>query len=244
MKKICLSAILMMAMLMPVFSIGLDDLQIKKLTIDRFKYFPVTPDNINYIFLQSIDGDTVIIIGDFSGVEKKIIMVIDKNSDNTIDSVVEYFPNTKDLKFRSDSTSKFFTKDLVKLKKDIIEGAIYKGNYTDSMKSLNTLESILKDPDTHTLFADVYGFSVKYFDADEMKKNSALFRYGKASGGYYLEFRTEYYRKDHETKQKPVLSYSVFCRDSSDPVVKETVENLFKIRQPGVNSAKGTKYSD
>lgn len=243
-RYLYLSALLVITLLSPVFSTGIDDLQTKKLTVDRMKYFPVTPDNKNYIFLQSIESDTAIIIGDFSGVEKKIIMIVDKKSDNTIDTVFEYYPQTKDLKQKSESQSKFFNKDIAKLKKDIIEGSVYRGNFTDSMKSLNTLESILKNPDTRSLYSDVYGFSIKYYEVDELKKNSALFQYGKAAAGYYLQFKTEYSRKDHTTVQKPVLNYSVFCRDSNDSVVKDTVENLFKIRKPGVSSAKGTNFSD
>jgi len=238
-RHLFLSAILTVILMAPVFSVGLDDLLTKKLTIDRIKYFPVTQDNINYIFLQSIENDSVIVIGDFSGLEKKIVMIIDKNSDNTIDAVLEYYPLTRDLKRRTESKSKFFNSDIAKLKKDIIEGTVYKGNYTDNMKSLKTLESILNNPDTRSLYADVYGFNIKFYEVDELKKNSALFSYGKASAGYFLQFKTEYYRKDYKTEQKPVLRYSVFCKDTNDPVVKDTVENLFKIRQPGVNSAKG-----
>ncbi|PKL18153.1 MAG: hypothetical protein CVV49_07410 [Spirochaetae bacterium HGW-Spirochaetae-5] len=234
------AAVVMMS-IVPLFSTGLDDIQVKKLTGDRMKLFPVPADNINYMFLQSIENDTAIVIGDFSGLEKKIIMIVDKDSDNTIDSVFEYYPLKKDLKIINESKSRFFTKDIAKLKKDIIEGAVYKGNYTDNMKSLKTLESVLNNSDTNSLCADVYGFNVRFFEADERRKNSALFTYGKNAEGYYLQFKTEYYRKDANTIQKPVLKYSVYSRDSKDPVVKEIVENLFKIKQPGVNTASAGK---
>ncbi|HNX22835.1 MAG TPA: hypothetical protein PKG60_02225 [Spirochaetota bacterium] len=240
-KYFFVAAVMAMMLTSPLFSIGIDDLQIKKLTIDRMKLFPVPSDNINYLFMQAIEKDTAIVIGDFSGLEKMIIMIIDKNSDNTIDSVIEYFPLTKDLRVKMDSASKFFNKDIAKLKKDIIEGSVYKGNYTDDMKSLKTLESILNNPDTNSLSTDVYGFNLRYFEVDERQRNSALFSYGKKEAGYYLQFRTEYYRKDFKTEEKPKLRYSVYCKDSNDPVVKETVESLFKVRQPGVNSGNGVK---
>ena len=236
-KYFCLAAAAVIMLIMPVFSAGLDDLQVNKLTVDRMKLFPVTGDSINYIFMQSIDGDTAIVIGDFSGLDKKIVMIVDKNSDNTIDSVYEYYPLTRDLKKRADSQSKFFTNDIAKLKKDIIEGAVYKGNYTDNMKSLRTLESILNSSSTNAIFSSVYGFNVKFLETDETHRNSALFSYGKSAAGYYLQFKTEYYRKDFNTVQNPVLKYSVYCRDSKDSVVKETVENLFKVRQPGLDTA-------
>lgn len=240
-RNLLTAAALTLLFMSPLFSIGIDDLQIKKLTTDRMKLYPVPADNINYMFLQAIGNDTTIVIGDFSGVEKMIVMISDTNSDNTIDSVIEYFPLTKDLRVKTESQSRFFNKDIAKLKKDIIEGTVFRGNYTDDMKSLKTLEGVLKNPDTNNLVPDVYGFNIRFYEVDERQRNSALFSYGKREAGYYLQFRTEYYRKDFKTEEKPVLKYSVYCRDSNDPVVKETVENLFKVRQPGVNSGNGVK---
>lgn len=231
------AAVAVMMAVVPLFSTGLDDLQVNKLTVDRMKQFPVPADNMNYVFMQSIDGDTSIVVGDFSGLDKKIVMIVDQKSDNTIDAVFEYFPLTKDLRKKTDSQSKFFTNDIVKLKKDIIEGSVYKGNYTDNMKSLSLLENILNNPGANTLYSNVYGFNVKFLETDETHKHSALFSYGKNAGGYYLQFKTEYYRKDFNTVQNPVLKFSVYCRNSTDPVVKETVENLFKVKQPDVNTA-------
>ncbi len=225
----------------PIFSALSDDLLVNKLSQDRVKLFPVPADSKNYFFMQAIENETSIVIGDFSGVEKMIVLITDKNNDNKIDSVIEYHPLTKDLKKKTESTSKYFTADFAKLKKDIIEGTVYKGNYTDDMKSLKNLEAILKNPDTNTLSTEVYGFNVRLFETDERQRSAAVFSYGKNARGYYLQFKTDYYRKDYKTEQKPVLKYSVFCRDSNDTVVKETVENLFKVRQPGVNSVRGQK---
>jgi len=229
------AAVIVMMLISPLFSTGAEDIMTKKISEDRLAYYPVPKDNINYFFLQSIEKDTVIVIGDFSAVEKRIIMIVDKNSDNTIDAVYEYYPLTKDLKKKTESKSRFFTKDILKLKKDIIQGAAYKGNYTDDMKSFKTLENILNNSDTNSLNADVYGFNIRLYETDERKKHSALFSYGKNAGGYYLQFRTEYYRKDKNTVQEPVLKYSVYCKDSNDPVIRDTVESLFSIRQPIVN---------
>jgi len=138
------AVVLVMIFISPVFSAGFEELQTKKLTPERLTFFPVPKDNINYLFMQAMENETVIVIGDFSGVDKMMVMIIDKNNDNKIDSVIEYFPLTKDLKKKTDSKSKFFTKDIAKLKKDIIEGTVYKGNYTDDMKSLKTLRVFCK----------------------------------------------------------------------------------------------------
>ncbi len=206
-------------------------MQKKVFTPESIKLFPVPDDNRNYFFLQSLGGNTSIVIGDFSKLEKRIILIEDKDSDNTIDAVYEYYPETKILKKSKSSESSLFSKDIVSLKKDIITGAAFEKNYCDDMKSLNILESILKDGDYQTVHKDVYGYKVEFHEIDETNKFASVFSYGKNAQGYYMLFRTDYYRKNFRTKIRPLLRYSVYCKGSKDPVVKETVENLFKIRK-------------
>ncbi len=235
-KYLITAAIIMTCFIPALFSAtGEDNIQTVQVTKDRLAFFPVPKANINYLFFQSFKNDSSIIIGDFEGVDKKIIMIVDRNNDNTVDEVYEYTPSKRDLKKKSESNSKFFTKDIAKLKKEIIEGTVFDGNYTDRMESLKTLTSLVVNANTNSLNPDVYGFNVRVFESDETHKNRALFSYGKSAGGYYLQFKTEYYRKNFTTEQVPILRYSVYCKDSSDPIVKDTVERLFTIRQPIVN---------
>jgi len=231
-KQILFAIAITAFLALPGLSIGLDDLQLNPVTIDRIKYFPVPADNRNYFFLQAIENDCFIVIGEFSGVDKRIILITDKNSDNTVDSVVEYYPLTKNYRILKKSESKFFTTDLAKLKKDIISGNIYKGNYTDDMKSIDALEAMLKKDDKIAISEDVYGVTVRLLEIDETQRPSAKFIYGKNAGGYFLQFRTEYYRKNFATEVNPILKFSVYCKDSNDAIVKESVENLFKIKAP------------
>jgi len=238
MRKSLFFTILFFVLSSSAFSIALDDLQVNKVTAHRIKHFPVPDDNRNYMFFQSVGSDSCIVIGDFSGVQKMIVLINDKNSDNTIDSVVEYFPGTKKFRIRKTSDSKFFTDDIAKLKRDIISGTAFRKNYTDQMRSLDALENTLKKNDNTAVFEDVYGFNIKLMEIDETNKYEALFTYGRNAGGYYMQFKTEYYRKGYSTVTKPLLRYSVYCRDSSDPVVKEYIDSLFKIRAPRAVSMK------
>ena len=208
------------------------DLLVKPVDTDRLRFFPVTADNKNYFFLQSIDNVTRIIIGDFTQPEKRILMITLDKDYTTIKSVTEYLPESDEVRILNESISKFFTTDVNKLKRDIITGSIFKNNYTDTMQSLGELESVLKRKDSHSIFPDVYGFSVKYSDVDDRKKHSAMFGFGKAQKGYYMSFKTEFYRENFTTTRIPILKYSVYCKDTNDPVIKETVDNLFKIKAP------------
>ncbi len=209
-----------------------EDLQVNKIIDDRIKKFPVPKDNRNYFFLHAYEKRTNIIIGDFSGLQKMIVMLVDENSDNKLDRVIEYFPESGKTRISRTSSSRFFTTDIEKLKRDIIEGTIYeKKNYTDEMKSINICKAIFTEGDRRYITRDTYGYIVKYHEVDNMENYSAVFSFGQNSEGYYLQFRTDYYRKDYNTTEEPILKYSVFCKKSSDPVVKNAVEELLKIRK-------------
>lgn len=232
MKKLIILSILIL-ITSSAFPVLLDDIQIKKLDADRLKLFPVPNDHRNYFFLQSIENSTQIVIGDFSRNDhKKLILITLGNDFNTIKSVIEYDPEKKSLRTMKESESPFFTKDIGKLKKDIITGALFNDSHSDKMKSYDALEMIFKKNDATTVLPDTYGFTVKLTEVDEINKPMALFTFGKSETGYYLQFRTEYYRINSRNIVTPILRYSVYCKNTDDPTVKELVEELFKIREP------------
>ena len=214
-----------------LYSQHYDDLQEKPINNDRLKLFPNPVEGKNYFFLQSINDKTQIVIGDFTQVDKKIILINLDSDYTTIKSVVEYLPVKKELRVRKESESKFFTTDIVKLKRDIITGAIFKGNNAEDMRSYPQLETVFKLNDTSRIYPEVYGFSVK-FTEPESSKLSAMYTFGNSVKGYYMQFKTAYYRENPVTERIPVLKYSVYSKNTHDPVIQEYVEELFKIRKP------------
>ena len=118
------------------------------------------------------------------------------------------------------------------MKRDIIEGTVFTTSFTDPMYSMRELESVVKDWDEIAIGSDVYGFNVAYRDIDEIDKIAGQFSYGKRAGGYYLLFITNFYKIRAVGEEFPVLKYSVYCKNTNDPVIKETVERLFKYNQP------------
>lgn len=225
-------------------SIEYDGLLTKPLTQDQARRLPVPEDNMNYFFLQSIDNDTVIIIGDFTGVNKMIVYILDKGGDNTIDMVVDYYPVYNRAQTGKKSASRFFNEDIAKLKKDIISGAVFRNNYTDYMYSLPELDDIVQRWDETSITSDVYGYTAQFREIDERSKVAGYFAYGKKAAGYYLLFKTVYYRTQMIREEHPILTYSVYCKSTNDVVVKETVENLFKVKPPlssGAGADKDTK---
>lgn len=209
-----------------------DGLQIKPVNLSSLQMLRLPKDNRNYFFLQAIGNDTCIIIGDFTTMDKRIVYILDKNADNTIDTVVDYYPEYKRMFVRKESASKFFNKDIAQLKRDIISGKVFEGNFTDNMYTLKELDTLVKNWDECAIGHDVYGFNVHYYDIDNTNKLAGLFSYGKRPTGYYMQFITYFYKVRAVGDEYPKINYAVYCKDTNDPVVKETVENLFKYRKP------------
>ncbi len=183
--------------------------------------------NINTFFLQSIDDDTVILLTDFTGSEKISTLIIDKGSDNEIDLVVDYFFGSNKYKKRKNkSDSRHFKENLAELKRDIISGDIFKlrENFAYKMMSLDMVKEQIEQGTN--VKKEGYGYKVRKLDPDT-DEIMGEFVFENRFGRYNLLLKTNYY-KLYYSKIYPQIRYSVFCLNSKDPVVKETVEALFK----------------
>ncbi len=225
MKQLKRISIVVAILLISAFALQGNSFFTSLLSRERVRLLPIPSDYRSYFFLQSIDDDTHIIIGDFTGESKFFSQIIDKGSDNSIDRVVEYFPDIKKFKNRRSSSSKFVT-GIEDLKMDIISGKIFRDNYSYKMKSLDTLHYKIKDGTD--IFPSGYGHSVKFFDPDEPTTIMSEFFFAKKRGRYDLIFKTNYY-KLYKMKIKPPIPFSVYCKNSKDPLVAKIVESLKKM---------------
>ncbi|MFW5807782.1 MAG: hypothetical protein ACOC2H_04460 [Spirochaetota bacterium] len=204
---------------------GVSDMLQKPLSYDRLQMMPVTKDFRNYFVFQSIEDQSNILIGDFVGAEKKIILVIDNEADNNVDRVMEYYPDSQKRKSPKTPNSDLYS-SLEQMKKDIISGKIFDETYSYKMRSLGSLTDKLKEGSD--IVKSGHGYLVRLYDPDKPSTIMSEFFFGRKDGRYDLIFITRYYKLYHTVISPPVY-YSVYCRSSNDPVVKETVENLIKL---------------
>jgi hypothetical protein len=201
------------------------------ITRENMAFLPVPEDYKTYYILQSIEDVTVVVIADFAGTEKKICLITDKNSDGTIDTVWEYYPDSKQYARPDKPTTSLFT-SYPQIKNDIIEGKVFakieagSNAYTHVMASLPELKVKLREGRVVTRWGHD-GRYVRIVDPDTSQTTMADFYFGKESGVYSLQFRTNYYKRAG-TKIEPTIKYSVYSRRSKDPVIKEYVEALLK----------------
>ncbi|MGL4370379.1 MAG: hypothetical protein ACRCUT_12030, partial [Spirochaetota bacterium] len=197
----------------------------EKILPGAMKMLPVPSDFRNYFILQSINDETSIIIGDFSGADKVISMTTDANQDGTPDKTTEFFPDAKKMTSPSKSSSQFFS-DFSSCREDIINGKIFNQNYSYKMMSLNMLEARIREG--KDLYKWGLGWNAKVFDPDNPSTIMGEFFFSRKEGRYTLIFATYYY-KLYKTKITPPLYYSVYCNESKDPKIAAVVDNLYKM---------------
>ncbi len=181
--------------------------------------------NINTFFLQSIDDDSVILLTDFTGPEKIATLIFDYGSDNVIDRVVDFYPESNRFKpSKNESDSSHFQEDIARLKRDIISGRIYRlrENFGYKMMSSDVVrEEFARGTN---IKKEGYGYKVRKLDPDT-DEIMGEFVFANKFDRYNLIFKTNYY-KLYYYKIYPQITYSVYSRNSSDPVIKEAVEGL------------------
>ncbi len=213
------------ALALAVMNLGQDFIVRESISRERLRLFPVPSDFRNYFLLQSIDDTTKILIGDFVGAEKVLCLVTDEGGDNTVDGVIQYYPDNKKFTAPAKPTTGFFT-NLKDIKQDIIDGTIFRNSYSNKMVSLSHLKQRLEKGTD--IFRAGYGYSVKVFDPDKPSTIMSEFYFSKKEGRYDLIFTTYYYMI-FRTRIYPAVYFSVYCRNTKDPVVAETVESLLKL---------------
>jgi hypothetical protein len=197
------------------------------ITDSTLKFITPSEDYRAYFMLQSIDETTVILVGNFVDPEKVITLIIDEGSDNTIDNVIEYYPETKKYKRLKKLNSKYINPDIAELKKEIIEGTIFEKKYSYQMSSLKELKKKLSEGKNDIFFTDA-GTRVIINDPETAATIMADFFFKVRDDRYDLKFKTIYY-KLYNTKIQPPLSFSVYCRNSKDPVVAKYVKELLNL---------------
>ncbi len=201
------------------------------ITVEKMRLLPIPPDYRNYFFLQAINDTTYVVIGDFVGNEKKFCMIEDIKSDEKIDKVTEFMPDTNKFVNLEKPTTSFFT-TLPEVKDKILSGEIFRSNYSYNMTSIPVLKGLLKRG--RDIIKVNYGYTVKLYDPDHPDSMMSEFYFGKNPDGRYDLVLTTHYYKIFMTKITPPIACFVYCKNTKDPVIAETVESLLKLVPQGI----------
>lgn len=225
--------IMLASMAVLCISVGVQSIPVKessgllreKLLPGSIQMLPVPSDFRNYFIFQSLGAESTIIIGDFSGSDKVISVIVDSTQDGKHDKVTDYYPDTKKPKYPTNPQTDFYS-DFSQMRDEIISGSSFSTNYSYSMFSLPMLKSRLKAG--KDIYEWKFGYNVKIYDPDNPSTMMGEYFFSRKDGSYTLIFAT-YYFKLYKTKIIPPLYYSVFCSETKDPRVKAVVDELYSI---------------
>jgi hypothetical protein len=197
------------------------------ITASKLMYLPIPSTKEDYAILQSEGKRTSIVLGRFKTGEKEIQLVADENGDGKIDTLVTYYPDTRKTVRNPQPSTVYSSEQFRKMKTDIINGV--RMDLSPNPEGAAFIKKIIEGKSNivkKVKFKN--GYKVFIDDPDDMKTHRAMFYFGnnkKAGGGGDLAFEVRFHNVG-SGMLSPIVNFSVYTRDSLDPVVIETVDDL------------------
>lgn len=189
----------------------------------NLKTLIIPSSNNDYAFIQSIDRETSVVIGNFKGDKKLITLIKDENSDGKVDLVLHWYPALNNFT-RENEPDKYCTAGhFRKMKEEIIQGKYNTDNpFADT---LTLMDDVMKD--TGNISRSKNGFRVVSMNSDKPAEERVVI-YFSSNGinGNDLIFEHNFINLG-QNKVKPLVKWIVYCRDSKDAYVKELVGRLY-----------------
>lgn len=204
-------------------------IQSDRVTVKKLRDLPIPASSEDYAFLQSFDTVTNVVIGNFSQAESIITLVTDENGDEVVDYIIHYNHDMKKFTKEANPSSIYSKEAFIQLKKNIINGSQGGGVIPNNEGAVFLKRLVSSKMDTMDLMKTRQGYTVKITDADD--KSLTRLRYMFSDNGIHgvdLVFHVAY-TNVYETRVQPVIQYCVYCQNSMDPTVKETVSELLAL---------------
>jgi hypothetical protein len=201
-------------------------------TLTNLKYLPITAGANEYAFYQSIKKISNIVIGKFKTGEREILLIQDDNADGKVNLAAHWAIDLNRVDREGEPEVFCSAENFKKLKEAIINGkneTILLGgkNYTISPNkdAMSDIEKLLTVPSNITKYKQ--GLRIKKIDPDELTKEIRVFSFSLNSENNTADmaFDIKYYYSGRE-RVSPIINQGVYCLQSEDPFVIETVKKL------------------
>jgi len=200
-----------------------------RITVKMLRELPVPSSSENYVFLQSFDRTTNVVIGNFAQGEKIVTLISDEDGDEEVDYIVHYFFETNKYTKEAQPRTLYPKDAFIALKKDIINGTKSSDIYPNDEGAVFLRRLISSKSDKMDVIKTRQGYTVKVTDADEKSLTRLLFMYSdNGVNGADLVFFVAY-TNVYETRVQPIIQYCVYCQNSFDPTIKAVVTELLNL---------------
>lgn len=193
-------------------------------TIATIKQLPIPSTNDDYAAYQSIGKVVNIIIGKFKLGDRSITLVTDKNADGNVDFACIWYVDQDRISVIPDPASAYSAAKFAQFKDDIINGK--NDSLSPNSEGVGLLKQLMKKPSNITKAKN--GYRVTSSDPDIPALERVSFYYSDNTvNGVDLVFEVKF-RNMNMIRVSPIINVCVYCKDSFDSFVIETVKNLIK----------------
>lgn len=202
-----------------------------QLSLKDLKTLPVPSSNEDYAMMQQIDREMSIVIGAFSGGERKITLIQDKDFDGKADLVAYWLVDQQKFKVEENPDKVYPAEKIKKLKEDIINGS--QDEIRPNNEGVDFMRKFFGGSENVKKWRN--GFRVVSVDSDNKASERLVFSfsYNKLNGADMV-FEVKY-RNRGVARVSPIINYGVYCSNTKDPYVIELVKKLTKEAMEKVN---------
>ncbi len=204
-------------------------------TVTTMKFLPIPAGTNDYILFQSIKKTSSIVIGRFKTGEREIMLIQDDNADGKVNLVAHWLIDLNRIDREGEPEVYCSTENFKKLKDAIINGkdetVILGGkNITISTnkEGIPDIEKLIAVPSNISKYKQ--GLRIKKIDPDELSREMRVYSFSLniENNTADMAFEIKYYYSGKE-RISPIINLGVYCLQSEDPYVIDTVKKLREI---------------
>ncbi|MDA3899427.1 MAG: hypothetical protein PF637_02790 [Spirochaetes bacterium] len=191
---------------------------------------PVPASYEDYAVLQSIGQATNVILGHFTEGTRRITLITDSDNDGKVDSIFHYFTDEKNYHVITNPEELYTPDSFKKLKLTIIKGS--QKDISPNKEGSDFFKSLIEhNSEMITVSRHKRGYQINLLDPDDPGLvRASLSCSNNGVNGTDMAIIVNY-RHHGKSLVKPVIPYGVYCKNSNDPLLQETVKEMLTFIQ-------------
>jgi hypothetical protein len=191
-------------------------------TMANIKQLPIPATNDDYAIYQSIGKVSNVIIGKFKVGARQVVLITDSNVDGKVDFACVWNVDSGVIDITPKPETIYSEVQFRQMKDDIVNGK--SGLVSPNPEGVAYLRVLLEKPSNIIKMRN--GFRVSWYDPDVRGLERVNYFFSdNGVHGSDMAFEVKY-NNVGQVRVSPIITIWVYCKDSYDPFVIETVKKL------------------
>ncbi|HPO45931.1 MAG TPA: hypothetical protein PK875_09050 [Spirochaetota bacterium] len=191
-------------------------------TISSIKHLPIPATNEDYAIFQSIGRVSNVIVGRFKTGTRQIVLITDRDADGKVDFACVWNVDSGSVDITPKPDTVYADAQFRQMKEDIVNGK--SGLVSPNPEGAGYLQVLTEKPSNIVKMRN--GFRVSGFDPDVAGLERVNYFFSdNGVHGADLAFEVKYNNMG-QVRVSPIITVWVYCKNSYDPFVLETVKKL------------------